>query len=483
MSFDYPRLLGRLVNRPLLVTPQKAEQLLAVLAPRAGHHGVRVQRAEADEDGPVLLSDLSASAWERGESRAYHVVNGIAVIPATGTLVAKLGTLDPYCGMTGYDGLSAKLELAESDPYIRGILLDCDSPGGEVHSSLMDAARMIRTASKPVWASCSDIAYSAMFWLASQAERLILPQCGGVGSVGVVVLHADFSRAMEKDGITVTMIHAGAHKVDGNPYQPLPEAVRGDIQAEIEALRHQFAAAVADGRGIDVKAVLASEARCLTADEAIAAGFADEILSPSDVLAAFAEHLSTTAAPAASTAKGKPMAPKAAAKPAGKSRRAVKKPAARRAEMPAEEEDCEAEEEEPETEGEEEPEAEDEDEPEVEDEEEPEAEDKEKSPQATAAFRRGAKAERAKWAAVMGAKQVKGREATAVALLSGGTLSAKAILATLDTLPKMSGSFASRMAAEPNAEVGHGGGGKSTPGGSLAAACAAKNTALKGARK
>lgn len=45
----------------------------------------------------------------------------------------------------------------------------------------------------------------------------------------------------------MTLLHAGAHKVDGNPYTPMPDAVRDDVQREIDVLRSLFAETVAAG--------------------------------------------------------------------------------------------------------------------------------------------------------------------------------------------------------------------------------------------
>ena len=56
---------------------------------------------------------------------------------------------------------------------------------------------------------------SAGYVLASQADRIVLPRTGAVGSIGVVVMHADLSGQLSDAGVTVTLIHSGAHKVDG----------------------------------------------------------------------------------------------------------------------------------------------------------------------------------------------------------------------------------------------------------------------------
>jgi ClpP class serine protease len=112
----------------------------------------------------------------RAEERAYEVAAGVAIIPICGTLVQKLGTLRPYSGMTGYDGIRANLSMALEDPAVEAIMLDIDSPGGEVAGcfDLVDAIYAAR-GTKPIWAILSESAYSAAYAIASAADHITVP--------------------------------------------------------------------------------------------------------------------------------------------------------------------------------------------------------------------------------------------------------------------------------------------------------------------
>ena len=57
---------------------------------------------------------------------------GIAIIPVDGVLVRKSLGMRPYSGMRAYEDIQESVIDAATDPYVRGILLDIDSPGGEV---------------------------------------------------------------------------------------------------------------------------------------------------------------------------------------------------------------------------------------------------------------------------------------------------------------------------------------------------------------
>ncbi|AMY71168.1 hypothetical protein FALB51S_00453 [Frigidibacter albus] len=219
------------------------------------------------------------------------MIDGIAVIEIAGTLVHRGAWIGQSSGLTSYEGIAAQLQAALADPGIRGIALDIDSFGGEV-AGAFDLADRIRAAraQKPVHAFVAEHALSAGYVLASQADRITLPRTGAVGSIGVVALHTDMSGALDQKGIAVALIHAGARKVDANPYQPLPEGVRDQMQRELEVTRFLFAETVAAGRGdrLSHAAALATEAAVFRGADAIAAGLADDLADPVTAFRGFA---------------------------------------------------------------------------------------------------------------------------------------------------------------------------------------------------
>jgi ClpP class serine protease len=88
-----------------------------------------------------------------------------------------------------------------------------------------------------------------------------------------------------------TLIFAGSHKVDGNPFEPLSDAVRADLQASVDAHYRQFLDTVAMGRGRKLTADMAraTEARTFIGAEAISLGLADRIASFDEVLASLSQ--------------------------------------------------------------------------------------------------------------------------------------------------------------------------------------------------
>ena len=296
----HAQIAQRAFNTPLLVEPSKAMAFLSGLGPRITGRQLRLTGLEvAPEDlahatlparAGILINGL-AEQYQRDGQTPFCLKDGIAVIEISGVLVHRGAWIGQSSGQTSYEGIAAQLAAAASDPAVRGIALEVDSFGGEV-AGVFDLADAIRAAREaiPVWAFVAEHAFSAGYALASQADRIILPRTGAVGSIGVVVMHADLSGQMSDAGVTVTLIHSGAHKVDGNPYAPLPAPVRTRIQAEIDSIRKLFAETVAAGRGrrLSAEAALATEADCYRGAEAVAAGLADEVSDPASAFAAFA---------------------------------------------------------------------------------------------------------------------------------------------------------------------------------------------------
>lgn len=285
-----PHLAQRLFNVPLAIHPRKAEVVMAALADRFGV--ARMFRADgapvalAFEDG---LADAGEPMAEAAEWKPYEIVQGVAVIPIEGTLVAKSGCLRPWSGMTGYDGIRACFLQAMDDADVRAILLDVDSPGGEVTGcfDLVDTIHAARGV-KPIHAVLNECAYSAAYALASAADRVTVPRTGGVGSIGVIAMHVDLSKALTSAGLTVTLITYGDRKADGADVLPLSREARARFQADIDALGELFTATVARNRRLSPEAVRATQAATFMGQQGVALGLADAVRAPD---AAFAELL------------------------------------------------------------------------------------------------------------------------------------------------------------------------------------------------
>ena len=293
---NLPHIASMAFNEPLMLEPAYARVFFCALAGQLG-----ITRLTDTVSGATLGAEQIAEPLalfgddeEMGSrtARSYQITNGIAVLPVSGTLVSKTRSLQPYSGMTGYNGIIARLQQAMSDPGVDGILLDMDTPGGMV-SGAFDCADIIARMRdiKPVWALANDMNCSAGQLIASAASRRLVTQTARTGSIGVMMAHSNYGAALKTQGVEVTLIYSGDHKVDGNPYEKLPKDVRDDFQTRIDATRRMFADKVAAYTGMSVQSVLDTEAAVFSGQESVDAGLAEELVNNTDALNVMRESL------------------------------------------------------------------------------------------------------------------------------------------------------------------------------------------------
>ncbi len=256
-------LLARLTSEPLAMCRARGGALLRALAAAGALTAADLPPAPASAPGVVSV-------------RGVLVRRGLGLGPE----------VDAICGLAPYESIVAQVRAAAADSSVASIVLDVDSPGGEVQG-LLDAADAIRAARtvKPIVAVANENALSAAYVLAAAASRVVVPRTGYLGSVGVVVAHEDLSGALAQAGVRVTLLHAGAKKADGDPSQPLSPAAAADVQARVDAAWTMLAESVASSRkGLTVAGIKALEAGVFRGQDAVAAGLADEVGTLSSVI-------------------------------------------------------------------------------------------------------------------------------------------------------------------------------------------------------
>ena len=254
-------LLARLSGRPLAIAPRALDGLLAV--------------------GPMLDARSALPARDAPPVTSHAVTDvGIAVVPILGPLVMRGDWLTSLLGASDYGEIASAVEAALADPSVRAVLLEIDSPGGEVGGlfDLVDRLVVLREAAqKPLWAVANESALSAAFAIASVADRLYVTRTAEIGSIGVVAIHVDESVADVMAGLKWTLVHAGDRKIDGNAHEPLSDAALSAIQADVDALHADLVTLVAHNRNMSPDAVRATEAAIYRGQRGMDAGLADRL--------------------------------------------------------------------------------------------------------------------------------------------------------------------------------------------------------------
>lgn len=157
---------------PWAITPEYME-VIASIATREHEYAGNLQALEARLGRPL------------GNTLQATVRDGVAIIPMEGPLFKRAGFFAQMSGATDYATLALDITTALDDPSVQAVLLQIDSPGGEV-SGTSELASLIAGAKKPVWAFVEGTMASAAFWLGSAARRIVAADTALIGSVGVM---------------------------------------------------------------------------------------------------------------------------------------------------------------------------------------------------------------------------------------------------------------------------------------------------------
>lgn len=280
-------MIESVVSEPLLIDPLRVDLVSSTLS----------HLATSPEGSKLLSASMNKAAhgdfWADGDDspwRPYTVHEGVLQIPVQGVLINRF-SYSFGTWVTGYQYIERALARGLDDMNVSAIALIVNSPGGmvagcfELADKIFDGRKR-----KPIRAFAADHAYSAAFALSSSAREIVVTRSGGTGSVGVVTAHVDWSKALEREGIKVTFVFAGDHKVDGNPYESLPESVKARMQGRIDRIYGVFTSTVARNRGMEESAVIDTKALTYDAEDSIEVGFADRIGSLEEEMVVFAQE-------------------------------------------------------------------------------------------------------------------------------------------------------------------------------------------------
>lgn len=282
--------LQRISLKDMLIVGETTDRVMADLT--------RFGETDAAVDGPALeVASREALELAYGyapdndtERKPFVYVDGVAVIPIHGTLINRFN--GSWGFVTGYNYVRRMLNLALDDDDVEQIVFDVDSPGGEA-SGCFELAREIMQSRrvKPSLAMVDSVAASGGMALAGAATNMYAIPSARIGSIGVYRMHVSYEGALKNEGIKVTFATAGEHKIDGNPYQDLPQAVLDEWTESAGKTWDDFIALVAEARGMTEADVRATQARVYRADEALDKGLIDAVKTTTEAIDAWLAEL------------------------------------------------------------------------------------------------------------------------------------------------------------------------------------------------
>ena len=285
----YPQIRRALSGKPWFIHEQKMNEMLAFLE----------FKLAGGSTAPEVLKSIRASnqAAASRAQRAAGKPGSIAVIPIYGLLMHRqMADISGGSVGTSTNSLSAALRQVVGDPGVGAIILDIDSPGGDVDGVDELAAEIYAARKqKKIIAVSNCLCASAAYYLASQASEIVVSPSSLTGSIGVYTMHENDSAMHEAMGVKLELIKYGEHKAEGNNLGPLTDSARAHMQEMVDTYGKAFERAVARGRGITQDDVHKKfgQGRIFDAKTAVRIGMADRVGTLADVLSTPA--LSTSA--------------------------------------------------------------------------------------------------------------------------------------------------------------------------------------------
>lgn len=246
---------------------------------------IMAQASASDESFDAIARKWGEHLEGSWETQMY---GDVAVIPVSGVLMKQLSWWSFISDSSAYDMLLKELAAALDNPKVKAVILDVDSPGGEVTGCAEVAQHIFDLrGDKPIIAYTTGNCASAAYWIASACDEVVVSPTSLVGSIGVVKSIRDYSKAMEKAGVTEIEVVSSQ-----SPYKrtdPASKDGRTREQRQVDALADVFVDAVARNRAVSRTDVLENfgQGDCFVGQLAVEAGLADRTGSLEELIAEF----------------------------------------------------------------------------------------------------------------------------------------------------------------------------------------------------
>lgn len=201
--------------------------------------------------------------------------DGVAIIPVTGPLFRYANIFTSISGASSYELIARDFMSALENPLITSIILDIDSPGGEVNG-VSELASMIFEArgKKPIIAYASGDAASGAYWIASAADEIVVSETSALGSIGVVGIYRGKSTKETAETVEIVSSQSPHKRLD-----PMSDDGRAKLQTRIDAMADVFVSTIARNRSVTADHVQAyyGGGDVMIGANAVNAGLADRI--------------------------------------------------------------------------------------------------------------------------------------------------------------------------------------------------------------
>src|SRR5678815_1010157 len=147
------------------------------------------------------------------------------------------------------DDLRMALQQARDDDRVKGVVLEIDSPGGEVTASDMIYNAVVKTrARKPVVVYMDSLAASGGYYVSCGGKYLMANETTITGSIGVIIQTLNYEQLLNKVGLASVVFKSGKFKDMLNGARPITPEERELVQNFVMATYEKFLGIVARER-------------------------------------------------------------------------------------------------------------------------------------------------------------------------------------------------------------------------------------------
>ena len=238
---------------------------------RPVEHASMMKIIERMEDAPKREGvDICGDATE---FESMRIQDGTAIIPIRGVMVHGLKMAEKVDSVVCAEDIEKDIKFAMESSDVKRVVFDIDSPGGMYNGTpeLGDVIAKYHGV-KPMAAFTNGLMASAAYWTGITSGSVYMSRSASVGSIGVVMMWPDVSKAMEGKGVKIKVFSSGEFK-GMTPEVELTGSQESYLQSRVMSLANEFYSHVKEARaGVNESAF---DGRTFQAEEAMELGLID----------------------------------------------------------------------------------------------------------------------------------------------------------------------------------------------------------------
>jgi len=211
---------------------------------------------------------------------SLEMYKDIAVIGIEGMTVSKPNFFTKLFGIPSYIDIEDRISEALSNPEVKEIVLNVNTPGGAAKGAFQ-LADFVEKANKvkPVYTYANELMASAGLLYGSAARKVVADKDAELGSLGALAVHTSYARLRKEEGYDDTVLRTAPNKALGHPLEPFSDKAKEKIMQSMNKLHNKFAGSISRNRKLSLEHVLNKVATgdLFEAQEAERLGLADSV--------------------------------------------------------------------------------------------------------------------------------------------------------------------------------------------------------------